>query len=111
MDGRAAARAMLERLPPTICETLTSAGVAAAEVDVFVPHDTNHRLTQQLLDRVGIARDRLASELPCLGNTATATVPIALASAAARGRIRRGDTLLLCAFGAGYAWASVVWRW
>jgi 3-oxoacyl-[acyl-carrier-protein] synthase III len=111
LDGRAAARAMLERLPPTICESLASAGLTPTNVDLFVPHDTNVRLSQQLLDRVGIGRDRLATELPCLGNTATATVPIALAHAAARGRIRRGDTLLLSAFGAGYAWGSVVWRW
>ncbi len=111
MDGRTASRAMLERLPDTICQTLTSAGLGSPDVDLFVPHDTNYRLTQQLLSRVGVDSKRLASELPCLGNTATATIPIALASAATRGRIHRGGTLLLASFGAGYAWGSVVWRW
>jgi 3-oxoacyl-[acyl-carrier-protein] synthase III len=111
MDGRVAGRAMLARLPHAICETLNAAHIGVEDVDLFVPQDSNARLTRQLMDAIGLEHDRLASELECLGNTATATLPIALASAAARGRLHAGDTVLLAAFGAGYAWGSLVWRW
>lgn len=111
MDGRRSGRAMLDVLPEAIAEALAAAGLQPSQVDLFVPHDTHARLTRQVVERAGLAPSRVATEIGCLGNTAAASIPIALAAAAERGRLRAGASVLLAAFGAGYAWGSLLWRW
>jgi 3-oxoacyl-[acyl-carrier-protein] synthase-3 len=90
---------------------LQLAKVEPAEIALFVPHQANQRIMEAIADRLGIPHQRIASVVESTGNTSSASIPLALADAIARGRVQAGDPILFAGFGAGMTWASVVWRW
>ncbi|MFE6427717.1 MULTISPECIES: beta-ketoacyl-ACP synthase III [Streptomyces] len=87
------------------------AGWDLADVDAFVGHQANLRILTSVAKRLGLPRERVVSNIADVANTAAASIPLALADAAAEGRIGSGDRLLLTAFGGGLTWgsAAVVW--
>ncbi len=87
------------------------AGVAPADVDVFVPHQANVRIIEAACSRLGIPLERAVVNLDRWGNTSAASIPVALAEASAAGRLATGDLVLLSGFGAGMTWASALLRW
>ncbi|MFD7908820.1 3-oxoacyl-ACP synthase III family protein [Kitasatospora sp. NPDC059722] len=95
----------------TIRETLEQAKVSALDVDHVVPHQANIRIINSVLNHTGIPADRLVANLDRYGNTASGSVPIALAEALDAGRIKDGDTVLLAGFGAGMTWGSMLLTW
>ncbi|MEV5013912.1 beta-ketoacyl-ACP synthase III [Streptomyces sp. NPDC053780] len=82
-----------------------------ADVDAFVGHQANLRILTSVAKRLGLPRERVVSNIADVANTAAASIPLALADAAAEGRVGSGDRLLLTAFGGGLTWgsAAVVW--
>jgi 3-oxoacyl-[acyl-carrier-protein] synthase III len=90
---------------------LERAGLTAADVDLFVPHQANARIVSAAADRLGIAAEQTALNLDRYGNTSAASIPMALAEANEAGRLADGDAVLLSGFGAGMTWASAVLRW
>ncbi len=104
---RRAVRAIVES-----CETaMASAGLAASDIDLFIPHQANLRIIEAASSRLGFPTDKVFVNIDRYGNTSAASVPIALAEAADEGRLRDGDLVLLSGFGAGMSWASAVLRW
>lgn len=95
----------------TIRETLEQAKLAPSDVDHVVPHQANIRIINSVLGHTGIPVERLVTNLEKYGNTASASIPIALAEALDAGRIQDGDTVLLAGFGAGMTWGSVLLTW
>ncbi|MER7756809.1 ketoacyl-ACP synthase III [Kitasatospora sp. NPDC097643] len=95
----------------TIRETLEQAKLAPEDVDHVVPHQANIRIINSVLSHTGIPQDRLVTNLERYGNTASGSVPIALAEALDAGRIRAGDKVLLAGFGAGMTWGSLLVEW
>jgi 3-oxoacyl-[acyl-carrier-protein] synthase-3 len=95
----------------SIRETLDAASVKPDEVDHIVPHQANIRIINSILTHTGLAPDRLVTNLERYGNTASGSIPIALAEGLDTGRIRRGDLVLLAGFGAGMTWGSVLLEW
>ncbi|MER7777745.1 beta-ketoacyl-ACP synthase III [Streptomyces sp. NPDC096191] len=87
------------------------AGWDLADVDAFVGHQANLRILTSVAKRLGLPRERVVSNIADVANTAAASIPLALADAAAEGRVGSGDRLLLTAFGGGLTWgsAAVVW--
>jgi 3-oxoacyl-[acyl-carrier-protein] synthase-3 len=90
--------------------TLGRAGVSAADVDWFVPHQANIRIIDAAAARLGLT-DRVVSNLERVGNTSSASIPLALFEAADDGRLQPGDLILATGFGAGMTWASALLRW
>jgi 3-oxoacyl-[acyl-carrier-protein] synthase-3 len=90
---------------------LAAAGMTTADVDLVVPHQANLRIIEATAKRLNVPMERVAINLDRYGNTSAATIPIALAEAAASGRLRDGDVVLLTAFGGGLTWGSAVVRW
>ncbi|MGN9759645.1 beta-ketoacyl-ACP synthase III [Streptomyces sp. SD31] len=82
-----------------------------ADVDAFVGHQANIRILKSVAKRLGLPPERVISNIADVGNTAAASIPLALADAATEGRIGTGDRLILTAFGGGLTWgsAAVVW--
>ena len=111
MDGREvyahAVRAMVE----VSQEVLTRNGLTLGDVDWFVPHQANLRIIQAVARRLGMPADRVATNVHKYGNTSTATIPTCLQEYEADGRIRRGQLVLMTAFGGGLTWASGLMRW
>jgi 3-oxoacyl-[acyl-carrier-protein] synthase-3 len=81
------------------------------EIDLFVPHQANGRITRAVGDELGLPADRVVDCINEYGNTTAGTLPIALAHAADDGRLRPGANVLLAAFGAGLAWGAMVVQW
>lgn len=95
----------------SVRETLDKAGYTADDVDHFVPHQANIRIINSILDHTGLKPERLVTNLWKYGNTASASMPIALAEALDEGRFKDGDLVLLAGFGAGMTWGSTLLRW
>jgi 3-oxoacyl-[acyl-carrier-protein] synthase-3 len=111
MEGREVFRRAVRIVVESAALALERAGLTAAEVDLFVPHQANVRIIEACGTRLGIGAERTAVNLDRYGNTSAASIPIALAEAAEEGRLNDGDIVLLSGFGAGMTWASAVLRW
>ncbi|MFE2288790.1 3-oxoacyl-ACP synthase III family protein [Streptomyces sp. NPDC059443] len=95
----------------TVRETLENAKVDAADVDHVVPHQANIRIINSILAHTGLRQEALITNLQKYGNTASASIPIALTEALEEGRIKSGDKVLLAGFGAGMTWGSILMEW
>jgi 3-oxoacyl-[acyl-carrier-protein] synthase-3 len=87
------------------------AGLTAADVSLVIPHQANARIISAIADRLNLPLDRVFMNLDKYGNTSAATIPVALDEANKAGRLKKGDVILLVAFGGGFTWASSVVRW
>ena len=91
-------------------EVLEEAGLSAADVKIFIPHQANQRITDGVASKLNVESERVYSNIAMHGNTSSASIPISLDEAIAAGRITEGMTVLLVAFGAGFTWGSMVVR-
>jgi 3-oxoacyl-[acyl-carrier-protein] synthase-3 len=111
MDGREIFRRAVRTTIDSAQLALERAGVAAADVDLFVPHQANQRIIDAVAQRLGIPDERVVSVIGRTGNTSAASIPLGLVDAADAGRVADGDTVLLAGFGAGMSSASAVITW
>ena len=111
MEGSEVFRRAVRIVVDSAAVTLERAGLTAADIDLFVPHQANVRIIDACCARLGIPMERTAVNLDRYGNTSAASIPMALAEASDEGRLSPGDVVLLSGFGAGMTWASAVLRW
>ena len=111
MEGQEVFRRAVRVVVDSSLVTLERAGLSAADIDWFVPHQANARIITAAANRLGIPPERSLVNIDRYGNTSAASIPLALAEAADDGRIGEGDLVLLSGFGAGMTWASVILRW
>ncbi len=104
---KVAVRAMAE----AAIMTLKRANISKEKVDFLVPHQANIRIIEATAKRLNIPMERVCVNLDKYGNTSAASIPLALEEAVNEGRIKRGDLVLMVAFGAGFTWAGVLVRW
>ena len=90
---------------------LERAGRTADDIDIVIPHQANARIVDAAIRRLGIDPGQVFQNIEHLGNTAAASIPMALHDALEAGRIAPGDIVVLTAFGGGITWGSVVLRW
>lgn len=110
MKGSEVFRVAVKSLVSACQVALSAANVTADQVDWVVPHQANHRILAGVADRLKIPMDRVYINLDRVGNTSSASIPIAFDEALRSGRIQPGQLVLFCAFGAGVAWASALVR-
>jgi 3-oxoacyl-[acyl-carrier-protein] synthase-3 len=111
MNGREVYRFATRRVVESCQKTLDDAGVAAAEVDLFVPHQANQRIIEKVGSQLGFRDEQVFFNLNRFGNTSCASIPLCLHDAMAQGRLKKGDRLLIVGFGAGLTWGSCLTRW
>lgn len=111
MQGNEVFRRAVRAVVESASITLAKAGVTAADVDVFVPHQANVRIIDAVGTRLGIGPEKTIVNIDRFGNTSAASIPLAIGEALATGRIKDGDLVLLSGFGAGMTWASALLRW
>jgi len=111
MEGREVFRRAVRSTLESIDRTLGRAGLSMADVDLFVPHQANVRIMEAMAERLDYGMDRVAVVLDRTGNTSSASIPLALADAAAEGRLRPGHVVLMAGFGAGMTAATALLRW
>jgi 3-oxoacyl-[acyl-carrier-protein] synthase-3 len=91
-------------------QALKAAGLTSAELDWVVPLQANHNIVEKISQRLGFARSKFIENVAEHGNTSAASIPIALDEAVRDGRIKPGQTVLLCALGAGITWGAAIVR-
>lgn len=92
-------------------EVLAAAGASVADVDVFIPHQANTRIIDAVGARLEIDTAKVVVNIQRVGNTSSASIPIAMDEALSAGRIVPGNLVLMTAFGAGLTWGGVLVRW
>lgn len=111
MRGNEVFRVAVRTLGALVDETLTANGLQRGDVDWLVPHQANIRIMAATARKLGLPMERMVSTVAHHGNTSAASIPLALDCAVRDGRIRRGELLLLEAFGAGFTWGSALIRY
>lgn len=95
----------------TVRKTLQAAAKPVEALDLVIPHQANIRIINSIANHTGLAQEQIFTNLERYGNTASASIPIALTEALDSGRLNEGDLLLLAGFGAGMTWGSVLMTW
>lgn len=108
MDGQGTYKFAVATVPKVIEQVVNEAGLTYDEIDHFVLHQANLRIIESIAKKVKQPMDKFVVNIDKYGNTSAASVGLALNEAINDGRIRKGDTVLLCAFGAGKTWGSIV---
>jgi 3-oxoacyl-[acyl-carrier-protein] synthase-3 len=111
MDGQVVYRNAVNRMTEATLEAVQRAGLTVADIDLFVYHQANARITNAVGERLGIPPSRVVDCIERLGNSSAATLPLALSAAERDGRLRPGARVLLAAFGAGFTWGGGVIEW
>ncbi|MCU0935161.1 MAG: ketoacyl-ACP synthase III [Gammaproteobacteria bacterium] len=106
MQGNEVFRVAVNTLGRIVEETLEANGVGQDAIDWLVPHQANTRIISATAKKLKLPMERVVVTVDVHGNTSAASVPLALDAAVRDGRIRRGQRLLLEAFGAGFTWGS-----
>lgn len=108
MRGNEVFRMAVNTLGRIVDETLEANGMEKSDIDWLVPHQANIRIIQATARKLRMDMDHVVVTVDEHGNTSAASVPLALDTAVRDGRIKRGETLLLEAFGGGFTWGSVL---
>jgi 3-oxoacyl-[acyl-carrier-protein] synthase-3 len=108
MAGNEVFKVAVTQLSKLVKDTLEANNMHKSELDWLVPHQANYRIISATAKKLSMSLDQVVITLDRHGNTSAATVPTALDEAVRDGRIKRGQTLLLEAFGGGFTWGSAL---
>jgi len=108
MDGRAVWDFAIEAFPQAVRNALSKAGKEIEDIDLIIPHQANINIIQTGMEKLGLDMDKTFTNLHKYGNTAGASVPIAMHEAMEKGLINEGDLVVTAAFGGGLAWGANV---
>lgn len=111
MNGAEIFNFTLRTIPGCVQGLLQKAGVELGDVDLFVFHQANQYMLEHLRKKIGIPRERFVIAMAEVGNTVSATIPIALCEAVRAGQLRPGMRVALVGFGVGYSWGACLLRW
>jgi len=110
MTGSEVFKVAVKTLGGIASETLEKAGVEQSELDWLIPHQANIRIIQATAKRLGLPMDKVILTVQDHGNTSAASVPMALDVGIRDGRVKKGQLILMEAFGGGFTWGSILMR-
>ena len=111
MDGPEVFRHAVTKISEVIGTTLDQAGYQASDIDWFVPHQANKRILDGAARKLGLDKDKIIITVDKHANTSAASIPLALSTGCADGRIKPGDLVLIEAMGGGFTWGALLIRW
>jgi 3-oxoacyl-[acyl-carrier-protein] synthase-3 len=111
MEGNAVFKMAVNTLDRIVDETLEANGLAKSDIDWLVPHQANIRIISATAKKLGMSMDHVVTTVAGHGNTSAASVPLAFDVAVRDGRIQRGQTVLMEAFGGGFTWGSALLKY
>ncbi|MCB1019128.1 MAG: ketoacyl-ACP synthase III [Acidobacteria bacterium] len=110
-DGRQVYRYAVNKMTE-ICQTLMQRnGLTVDDLDLLIPHQANARIITGVAERLGLPLEKTVINIQDYGNTTGGTIPLATRDALASGRLKKGDTVLMAAVGAGLTAGGALWRW
>jgi 3-oxoacyl-[acyl-carrier-protein] synthase-3 len=110
MKGNELFKVAVRSMAEISAEMIEKAGVTIDDIDLVIPHQANQRITDAVASRLGVAEDKVYSNIAEHGNTSSASIPIAIDECIESGRIKEGSLVLLTAFGGGVTWGGTVLR-
>jgi 3-oxoacyl-[acyl-carrier-protein] synthase-3 len=108
MEGKEVFKHAVRAMAEASRKALEKAGMTLADVDCVVPHQANIRIVEAIRDRLGVGPEKFFVNLDKYGNMSAASIPVALDEAIREGRIKKGNRIVLVAFGGGFTWGSMV---
>ncbi len=111
MNGTFVFKNAVVRFSEVIMEGLQTNNLQATDIDLFIPHQANLRISQFIQKKFRLNDDQVYNNIMNYGNTTAASIIIALSEAWEKGKIKDNDLVVLAAFGSGFTWGSVVIRW
>jgi len=111
MDGQYVFKMAVTKFPEVTKEALDTVNLEVKDIDLFIPHQANLRISQFVGRRLGLPEEKIFNNIQRYGNTTAASIPIALAEAWEAGKVKDGDLVCLTAFGSGFTWGTVLIRW
>ena len=111
MNGQFVFKHAVVRFSEVINEGLQANNLEVSDIDMLIPHQANLRISQFIQKKFGLSDDKVFNNIQKYGNTTAASIPIALTEAWEQGKIKKGDTVVLAAFGSGFTWASAIIKW
>jgi 3-oxoacyl-[acyl-carrier-protein] synthase-3 len=111
MRGNELFKVAVRSLEDVSRRVMAQAKVCPEQLNLFIPHQANQRITDAVRERLGVSPEKVYSNISRVGNTSSASIPICLDECVRGGRIKKGDLILMSAFGAGVTWGAVLMRW
>ncbi len=110
-DGKAVFKVAVKGMADVSAELMEKSNLKSEDIAYLVPHQANLRIIDATAKRMGLSKDKVMINIDKYGNTTAATIPLCLTEYYRAGKVKKGDNLILSAFGAGYTWGAihVVW--
>jgi 3-oxoacyl-[acyl-carrier-protein] synthase III len=110
MKGNELFKVAVRSMADISAEMVEKAGYTVDDIDIVIPHQANQRITDAVASRLGVPDEKVYSNIAEMGNTSSASIPIAMDECIQSGRIKEGSLVLLTAFGGGVTWGGTVIR-
>ncbi len=111
MKGNDVFKHAVKRMGEAAMEAIKSAGLTTEDVDYLIPHQANIRIIDATGRRIKIPSEKVYVNIHKYGNVSAASIPIALHELWKEGKLKKGDIIVMVAFGAGFTWGAVTYRW
>lgn len=110
-DGKAVFKVAVKGMADVSYEIMQKNNLESDDVAYLVPHQANLRIIDATAERMGLPKEKVMINIDKYGNTTAATIPLCLTEYYREGKLKKGDKLILAAFGAGYTWGSIYLVW
>ncbi len=110
-DGQQVFKYAVRKMAEVTETLLKRNGLTGADVDCFIPHQANLRIIKATADRLKLPPEKCIINIEMYGNTTAGTIPLAMDTARQQGRLKKGDTVLLAAVGAGFTNGATLLKW
>ncbi len=110
-DGKAVFKVAVVGMADVSAEIMERNGLSGSDVDWLVPHQANLRILSATAERMGLDMSKVMVNIDRYGNTTAATIPMCLSEWWQAGKLRKGHTVVMSAFGAGYTWGAILMKW
>jgi 3-oxoacyl-[acyl-carrier-protein] synthase III len=111
MEGQEVFRRAVTSMGDSSARVISQAGLTLDDIDLLIPHQANVRIIDATARRLSLDPSQVYVNIASYGNTSAATIPIAISEAVEEGRIGPGTNIVFAAFGGGFTWAALVYRW
>jgi 3-oxoacyl-[acyl-carrier-protein] synthase-3 len=111
MDGRAVFKFATKKIVSSVSHVLEEAHVTPDEIKYFIPHQANARIVEVAAKKLKVPYERFYMNIEHYGNTSAASIPIALNEMSEKGLLEKGDKIVLCGFGGGLSWGTILIQW
>jgi len=110
-DGKVLFKKAIIEMTNSFKEIIEKNNLTAEDIKFFIPHQANARIIKAVAEKLGLTKDQAIINIEKHGNTTAATIPIAMSELYQNGKLKKGDRVILSAFGTGFSWGSVLLKW